>query len=238
MSGQSSEKAERRSELEKGVSIELERLRGLSETDLERKNEDVKSMIRYYNHLTDMVEERRMRIHTFSLQLLAISAALFGVVVSGTAGLTPGDFVFWPLVDSLGVLILASLLSGIIYELQSGFRYPFLQLEQYGNQWKWFYYGNPDILRISTRVFLPERDAVRTSEPYLAGLRTFARNYCDETLKTEITDNIQQLYLVQVHNYYKNRFYLQLTEVWKWALCGVTLVVVGAPVIAAIQRLI
>jgi hypothetical protein len=235
MPQQSGQETERLRELEDGASAQLERLRGLRAPELARKNEDIKSMISYYNHLTDMVEERRMRIHTFSLQLLAISAAIFAVLISGTAWITPADFAFWPLVDSLVVLILASLVSGVVYELQSGFTYCFLKLEKYGNQWKWFYYGSDEILKISTRPIFATRAPSRTSVPYLAGLRNFVAKYCDEDLQSEVADNIQQLYLVQVHNYYKNRFYLQLTEVWKWALAAVIIIVIVASVIRIIQ---
>lgn len=48
--------------------------------------------------------------------------------------------------------------------------------------------------------------------PYLKGLHYFVVNYSEETLDSELSDNIQQLYLLQVHNYYKNKFFLRLNN--------------------------
>ena len=62
---------------------------------------------------------------------------------------------------------------------------------------------------ISTRSVFPTSDRSKTAVPYLAGLRDFASNYCQETSDSELRDNVIQLYLRQVHSYYKNRWHLR-----------------------------
>jgi hypothetical protein len=71
-----------------------------------------------------------------------------------------------------------------------------------------------------------------TLEPYLRGLEAFAHNYMVEDTDRELVDNIQQLYLLQVHNYYKNRFYLQLIRIREWSIY-VTIVALVAGVIGS-----
>jgi len=43
---------------------------------------------------------------------------------------------------------------------------------------------------ISTRSVFPTSDRSKTAVPYLAGLRDFASNYCQETSNSELRDNV------------------------------------------------
>ena len=54
----------------------------------------------------------------------------------------------------------------------------------------------------------------------------------------EISNNVQQLYLLQVHNYYKNRFYLQLVRIREWSLYPTLAVITGILIAALISFLI
>ena len=113
------------------------------------------------------------------------------------------------------VLFISSLITTLVFQFQSWYRYPFLKLDRFGNQWKWFYYGNPEVLKIDTNPFNRNPDSMHNT--YMKGLLYYTSKYIDENIDIEITDNVQQLYLLQVHNYFKNRFYLQLVKIWKWA---------------------
>lgn len=42
-------------------------------------------------------------------------------------------------------------------------------------------------------------------------------SYANATIDKELQDNIQQLYLLQVHNFYKNKFFLRLNKYDLWA---------------------
>ena len=212
--------------LKSAVVERLKKLKGLPNDMKVKKNSDIKSMINRYVELTNSVEDRRVRIHTFSLQVLAISVAALTLLVSSDKVSREG-VLFYVGVVIFVLLIGCSLWTSYLYVRQSGFRYPFLSLEEYGeNKWKWFYYGNKSILKIDANPLGSVKSPSRRIIPYLEGLRDFVEWYTDETLNKEITDNVQQLYLLQVHNYYKNQFYLQLTKVWQMSL-RVILVVIG-----------
>ena len=105
----------------------------------------------------------------------------------------------------------------IFHETQSVFEYPF-RSGKYGNKWKWFYYGNKSVLKIKTMPVFPSKRHAQTTIPYLEGLKEFIQNYKDETIDEELSDNIQQLYLLLVHNYYKNQFHSQLTKIRLWSI--------------------
>ncbi|MCL4530478.1 MAG: hypothetical protein M1282_13825 [Chloroflexi bacterium] len=202
--------------IEDGISAELNKLRKLSKKDLVRKNEDIKQMIGYYNSLTNSVEERRNKIYDFNLQYLAVLLTASGILYS-----FKDKIEYWMLIILATLLIIQSLSAIwiiVTYELQSKYRYPFLKLEKYANKWKWFYYGNPFILKIDRNVFVQPNNDELTKMPYLEGLKFFATKYHREQVEDEVSDNVQQLYLLQVHNYYKNQFYLSLVRIRLWSL--------------------
>jgi hypothetical protein len=206
----SADECKKLKQLKDSISEELDSLRGLESEEKQYKNEEIKSLIRYYQTLTEEIENRRNRIYNFTLQFLVICLAGVGLLFSWKR--ENHDLIFWEIIIVLGLLIIFSLVIIIVYEFQSRFRYSFLCLKEYGNKWKWFYYGNQHIMKINVRPFPPSKNFSQTLEPYLSGLNEFIRNYREENIDKEISNNIQQLYLLQVHNYYKNRFYLQLTN--------------------------
>lgn len=213
--------------IKKKIENEMKRMQGLSDHEKKYKNEDIKEMINYYNNLTEKIEDRRNRIENFSLQLLAISAAGLPLIVSQKDSLVKtqvGQIIFWMFSSITSVLVISSLVTTLVFQFQSWYRYPFLKLDRLGNQWKWFYYGNPEVLKINTNPF--NRNPENMHNTYMKGLLYYTSKYIDENIDYEITDNIQQLYLLQVHNYYKNRFYLQLIKIWKWAFGVIMLLLI------------
>lgn len=208
------------------VEAELTALGSLDDRAKREKIADVKEMITYYTQATSAVEDRRTKIHSVSLQLLGLSVAAGALVASVQDGLWSNWLARAFLVLALvigAILFVAAILAALIYEAQSGFRYPFLKLGEYGNRWKWFYYGNPSILKIGPCPMRSEKGRTSDMIRYVEGLGFFAEQYRKEDLDGELSDGIIHLYLLQVHNYYKNRWYLQLTSVWKWTfrlICG------------------
>ena len=191
---------------------ELGNLKTLDKDAKEHKLADIKEMIERYTGMTDAIEDRRIKIHDLSFQLLGISLAGLGVLFSNNVNVILP--VKWAIVSLLAVQVFFSLWGLLLFLRQSRFPYyPFRELPEFGNKWKWFYYGNQQVLKISTDVYRPSTDPSETLVPYLRGLRDFAHNYATEQLDDELSDGVQQLYLMQVHNYYKNRFYLQLVRV-------------------------
>lgn len=213
-----------RNKLDEEISNKLEELSRLPLELKKEKNDDIKKMINYYISLTDKIEDRRIRIYNFSLQILAISVTALAFLISQERAIKDtylGCKLFICSIIVVAILIVASLISGVFYQFQSWYRYPFLKERKYGNKWKWFYYGNEKILEMSANPFAGIKKKEQSRENYLKGLLFFISNYKEETLDKEIKDNVQQLYLLQVHNYYKNRFYLQLTKIWQIVYIGI-----------------
>jgi len=190
---------------------ELESFESLAETEKAKKNEEIVSLMKYYNELSQQIENRRISIYNSTLQTVVICLTAIGLLVAQRANIPTLLFRF-----SIFVLVtqfIFSLVTLAIYQFQSYYKdYPFFKVKYCGkNTWKWFYYGNEYIQRINRNPVFPSEDFKLTIEPYLEGLKKFISEYKCENLNKEIIGNIQQLYIVQVHNYYKNKFYLQLT---------------------------
>lgn len=123
--------------------------------------------------------------------------------------------IFLTLIFCFGSQVLFTFILLIIYIFQSYYKYPFTEYGRYANQWKWFYKGNEHITKIDRNIFNKSKQLEKTKIPYLKGLNFFITNYATETLHDEIKSNAIQLFLLQVHNYYKNQFYLALINIQK-----------------------
>jgi len=222
--------------LKDDISAEVSALQSLSNDKKLEKNSNIISMIRHYIGMSDKVEDRRGRIRTFTLQMLAIwVAAVILLTALYLDKNTDINLVFFTATLSLFIgQILFCLYSAFIYEKQSGFRYPFLwpDAEEYGNKWKWFYYSSKPLQRISTKTIKESKTVGTTIEPYLESYRDFIQQYRLENLDSEIIDNIQQLHLLRVHNYFKNKFFLQLTDIQKWSLYAIPITVAFGAMLA------
>jgi len=218
----SSDEQERLNELKKEVSDELESLKTLSDDEKSKKNANIVSMIRYYNDRSDKIEGRRVRIRTHTLQMLAIwvAATILLSAFYFDKNMEINRILFGASLALFIGQILFCLYSAFVFEKQSGFRYLFLwsEIAEYGNKWKWFYYASKPLQRISTKIIIEEKTFSTTIEPYLESYRDFINEYRSENSDSEIANNIQQLHLLRVHNYFKNKFYLQLTAIQKWSL--------------------
>jgi hypothetical protein len=206
--------------LKKEIMQKLEEITQLKDSSKKNKNEDIKQMIKYYRNMIIEVEDRRTRLNNFNLQTLAVSVVAFVWIISNCQkfdDLQLGNIFYIFTLLIIGELALTSIISILYFSFQSAFKYPFLKLKEFGNKWKWFYLGNEEILRINANPF-SKKHWKNSLKPYLRGLSIFLNNYEKEDLNKEITDNIQQLYLLQVYNYYKNQFYFQLNKIWKYSL--------------------
>ena len=232
----STDEKERLEVLKKEVSDEVNALESLSADEKRQKNDNIIYMIRHYIDMSDKVEDRRGRIRNFALQALAIwiaAAILLTALYLDENVAIPITLFTTALALFIGQICFC-LYSAIVYERQSGFRYPFLwpTAEEYGNKWKWFYYGSKPLQKISTKTIRQSKTFGTTVEPYLESLRDFINEYRLEDLDSEIIDNIQQLHLLRVHNYFKNNFFLQLTNIQKQSLYALPVTVAIGAIIA------
>lgn len=215
--------------LKKIISQKLEEITQMNDSSKKNKNEDIKQMIKHYRNMTVEIEDRRTRINNFNLQTLAISVTALVLLISNSQKfniMQLGNILYNFLFLIIVVLAISSVISLVFFQTQSAFKYPFLELKEFGNKWKWFYHGNEEILKINANPFSKKKHWNNTLKPYLIGLSSFLTNYKEEDLNKEITDNMQQLYLLLVHNYYKNQFYLQLTRIWKYSLYIIILLII------------
>jgi hypothetical protein len=211
--------------LQKSAKDAILAIDSLTPEQLLTKTTDVGEMIKYYSGLTETMEGRRVGLHDLSYQLLGISLAGIGLMSQGNLA----DWLRSGLIWAFIAQALASLVSLVVFMKQSTYRYPFLRLTDIGgNQWKWFYHGNPSIKDIVPRALCPERRSARTQAPYLRGLAFFVSNYVSESPTERLKADLQQLYLLQVHNYYKNRWYLSLARLRTWSLVATVVVFVTA----------
>jgi hypothetical protein len=197
------------------INNELKSLTSMPEEDIRRKNEEIKSMIHYFVDESNKMEDRRSKVSDSTWQTLGLIIAAFGILAAGN--LIP--LLKIPIIFVLFFMLVTSIIKLIEFEAQSRFRYPFLNFPEYGNRWKWFYYGNKYITQTSESPFNLNSTRIKKDEySYVQGLKYFLGSYHKETIDSEISDNLLQLYLLQVHNFYKNKFYLRLLKYNKWAL--------------------
>jgi hypothetical protein len=189
------------------IKEDLNRLSLLPEEQKIKINEDAKKMISYYNNLTDKVEDRRIKITNSSWQKMTIMVATLNLLYLTKL---PHE-ILCPIILIFIINIIFDIIKLIEYLFQSKFVYPFTD-SGFGNRWKWFYYGNEYITKINTNPFISKPNNKEDIENYIKGLHIFLNKYSNETIDKELADNIQQLYLLQVHNYYKNKFYLRLNK--------------------------
>jgi hypothetical protein len=194
------------------IGNDLAKLTALDKDQKSKVNEDVKKMISYYNQLTDQIESRRTRLIESSWQTLTILIAASGLLIA--TKLT--GIILYPALIIFCIQIIFAIAKLQEYQAQSGFKYPFNNSD-YGNKWKWFYHANPYIKLINPDPFQKKHENQGNLLPYLEGLHYFVENYGNETIDKELVDNIQQLYLLQVHNFYKNKFFLRLNKYDLWA---------------------
>lgn len=194
--------------IKKSIEEKLNTISKLNDNELKNKNKDIISMINYYNSLTDKIEDRRIRIYENTLQYIIVLLTATTLVYSIRANV---NTIFYYAILAIFISqLLSSLIILLVYEIQSKCNYVFKEISDYSNKWKWFYYGNQNILKID---IYSKNNPNNTVIPYLKGLDMFIKNYIEENDTIEIQNNIQQLYLLQVHNYYKNRFFLNLINI-------------------------
>ncbi len=185
------------------------------------------------HHMSDRIsyaESRRTALMQGSFALLAGGVALLPLAVSAPDVLRAGLYAL-----AVGVII-AAVVSLLVYLGQTNFKYGFIGTEAAGlRPWKWFY-----------RDALPNSDAfnapwhTRQSD---AGRKAVAQAFKDQwdgfsqqqvTLvdpKVDALQNLEQVYVLHVNERYKNLFLSQLRTV-------IVRGIVGAVALAAITILI
>jgi len=117
----------------------LSEMENLSNNERNCKNADIKHMIDRYTGLTDVIEERRNKIHDNALTLI-------GIILTAATVFAALDN--WQMVMSIPIAFLAiqfitQLIIMFCFYYQNKSEYVFKQplLKDYSNKWKWFYWS-------------------------------------------------------------------------------------------------
>ena len=220
-------------------------IENLDKDSKENIYEETSQLIEYYEGMTGKVEDKRNSIYSSAVNRLSMIIAFLTLVFTVNFNAVELLPYFIPVYVFFAISVINELLIIIVYWMQSSCKYVTkdVRLKDYGNYWKRFYYGNDNILDISTSL----KSNLKTSgksqnnafdeksvEAYVKGLNFMVDKYSKETLDQKVENNIKQLYLMQVHNYYKNRYNLSLASINN----GFVVVKIVGVVIAIVVELI
>jgi len=220
-------------DITKRIEESFEDLYNLDEDEKKKKLSDVKEMIKYFTDATHDIESRRIKLGENSWQTIIIILGVITLIFSSDL-LDMYKILFSVLI---GVYLIPQILKIREYLKQNDCSYPFLQIQKYSNQWKWFYYGNKYLTNIPPNPC--SKEVEESKKNYLLGLKLFLDNYLSENLESELKSGLLQLYLLQVHNYYKNRWYKRLLGIdKKWSKLNYWIILLLVIVLFIIIRLI
>ncbi len=194
---------------------ELGELSKLDEQEKNGKNEDLRGLITYYFELNKSTEERCLRLSNFSLQFLVLCIISIGLFMLYKE--TIGLMLFTMLVSFFSLHILFSLL--IVTAHESGLRA------------KDYLYGvspEDDISQVDSKTKNPIKSIYKAFSnlrhsrgdpaPYLESVRSFVRNFHEESIEQKIINNMEQLYLFQAENAYCTRLCFRIRRLRFWSL--------------------
>lgn len=192
----------------------------------ERQKDDIyneaSELIEYFENMSSKAEEKRNSIYASSVNALDLIIAFLTLII--TINVNNKELVpfFIPIYTFAAISLINEFFVIVVYWMQSSCKYVSkdARLTDYGNYWKRFYYGNAEILKISTSLKNFFKVSGKTQNnafdedsvvAYLSGLNFVIEQYTKEKSEEKVVKNIKQLYLMQVLNYYKNRYNMSLT---------------------------
>lgn len=202
--------------LDNVVSEQLKSLEKLDDEAKQRKNDELRELIKYYFELNNRIDERCARIANFSLQFLVLCAIGMGVVFLYKETIGIPSFTIMMVFFSLQVLYL--LLITLSYESATRIKdIRYISSEEKTEEPQQPRSIIKDLKRSFSRAFLPWR---HKGEPaaYVEGLKSFVRNYHEQDINKKILNNMEQLYMLQAENAYCNRLHLRLRRLRFWSI--------------------
>ena len=185
----------------------------LDDTDskIEKKIEEVNSLIEQVNQRIFYTEGRLSKLVTFSVALMGIGMAFFAAIIK-LAGLT---FIIG-IITSFSFFFTGGFTALVHCWFYVNPRYPFRTLK---NDWKWFYAGIIDkeyhpkpLFQDSSYKFLFKRRL------HIQGLNKYAKKILDEKSVDRLKVDLQQLYLLHVNEKYKNYYLSNLRNILIYGL--------------------
>ena len=196
----------------------------LNDGEKEEIYRETSELIEYYENMTSKAEDKRSSIYNSAINSSNLIIAFLTLVITVNVKNSDLSLYFIPVYAFLGLSLLNALIVMIVYWMQSSCKYVTKdnRLKDYGNYWKRFYYGNEEILKISTSLKNFNKVSGENQnnafdeesvEAYLCGLNFMVKKFTNETINEKVENNIKQLYLMQVLNYYKNRYNMCLSSI-------------------------
>lgn len=199
------------------ASQELAALDKLDDNAKQRKNDELRELIKYYFELNNRVDERCTRIANFSLQFLVLCALGMGVVFLYRDVISIASFTIILAFFSLQILYLLL----IVLSYESAVRLK--DIRYISSQEELDELAPPrsiikDLKRSFSRAFF--HSWRRRGEPttYLEGLKSFVRNYYEQDINKKILNNMEQLYMLQAENLHCARLYRRLRRLRFWSI--------------------
>lgn len=189
-----------------------EALRAGAPDELERLNQSLLFRIDHMVRRIEYAESRRGAIATLAGGLVAAGIALFALLLDAPAG---------PLRVALGVLASAMLLSAggtlVAWFRQTNPPYGFIRAPANRRPWKWFYRDALADHSAFTFDWWKTKDSKANKTPIDAFQKQWGpfaqREMGLLNLRSDILQNLQQVYLLHVNEKYKNMFLSQVRSV-------------------------
>jgi hypothetical protein len=207
-------------------------LRRRPSEDLLALRSDVKEMIDFVTKRGDAADAERFKYLQSSLQIIGFVLVVFSLVLTGldkSSGLSASVLVVILSVGlSLSVAVAGALIVILMYFAQARFRYPFIYYRQLGNAWRWFYYGNVKANTPEGEFFYRNKEYQQTfAQNYASDLERYASRYVNDSPPEQILEDLRQLFLLNEHDRYKQRFKSHMVHACLYTACAAITAFVG-----------
>lgn len=173
--------------------------------EIEKKIDEVNSIIQLVNNRISYTEDRLAKIITFSVALMGIGMAFFAAII-----MLSGVTFYIGLITAFSFFFTGGL-TALVHSIYVNPKYPFRAMK---NDWKWFYAG------IITKDYHPKPLFQDSNSEFLSkrllhmqGLNQYAEKVLDEGKSERLKVDLQQLYLLHVNEKYKNRYLSNLRNI-------------------------
>ncbi len=190
-------------------------LEGLDDQQLNDLRQTLRHQIDHMAQRIEYTESRLSRLTLVAAAFVAAGVALLPVVLTQ---LDVFGAVF-PLAVLTSSVILLGLLVWYVYARQTNFPYPFVEVAQTR---KWFYHYAIDKAPFTTPWYkhpspeLRERGKTAYESQWKEFRENRVRDLAD--LRTDILQDLEQVFLLHVNERYKNLFLTHLRDLFKWGI--------------------
>ena len=191
-------------------------LNGLSDEEVKALQATILQLIEHVNPRIWYAETRRSSFATLAGGMVAAGVALLTAVLVNDVSYRPA---FWSLLFlSLGTLAAGTVVL-IVFANQTNFDYPF---KKKTTTWKWFYRDalpRTKTLKVRWYAMQTSTDRSAAEASFDDDWSYFVQQHRTLTdLRVSVRQDFQQLYVLHVNEFYKNKFLTQIRRVTNWGV--------------------